>query len=207
MTTINEDFMKAVGKRIKELRENQNLTQVKLSNELLYRYNINIGDRSISRYETGQGLPETDNLIYLADFFNTTTDYILYGKELSDDNSFTWYDTFKRLNRLVYPLAVGLGKGSADGRIYLELWDDEMKVYYDKLQSDAATKNYMFNHYNKDFAITVKDLDNLFLDFQKNKKQLKPNEDRFNRYFKSHGIDPEQYKKQRIADVSEKREL
>ena len=106
MTNIDENFLKQVGKRLRELRKSKKLTQVRLSNMLLEQYNINIEDRSISRYETGKGLPETDNLIHLAEFFNVTTDYILYGKELSDDNSFAWYDNFKRLNRLMYTMQI-----------------------------------------------------------------------------------------------------
>ena len=31
----------------------------------------------LSKYETGEKLPTTDNLIVLADFFNTNIDYIL----------------------------------------------------------------------------------------------------------------------------------
>ena len=206
MTNINENFMKAVGKRIRELRKSQKLTQAQLSSILSERYNLNICDRSISRYETGIGLPETDNLIYLADFFNVTTDYILYGKELSDDNSFTWYDTFKRLNRLIYPFAVGFGKDSGDGKIYLELWDDETKVYYERLQSFGVSMNYCFEHKNGEPHIAVETLDKLFSDFQDDKKQIAPNQERMFKFLKNQGIEPEVFLIQRMVEIKEKRE-
>ena len=204
MTNINETFLKQVGKRLQELRKSKKLTQVQLSNLLLEQYNITIDDRSISRYETGRGLPETDNLIYLADLFNTTLDYIIYGKETSDDNSFTWYDTFKRLNRLIYPLAVGLGKSSADGKIYLELWDDEWKVYYERLQSYGLDKNYAFEHRGSDPSFDVKVLDELFADFINYKEQLAPTLERCNKYLESQGVDAEEFLRHRIEEIQSK---
>ena len=206
MTNIDENFLINIGTRLKDLRENKNLTQAQLSNELLEQHHITIDKRSIGRYENGHGLPETDNLIHLAEFFNVTTDYILYGKELSDDNSFTWYDTFKRLNRLIYPLTLGYGKGSEDGKIYLELWDDEAKVYYNRLQSFGVDKNYMYVHKGIDPNFNVKEMDALFEDFKNYKEQLTPNKERQFKFLKSQGEDPEKYIRSRIEEIKSKRE-
>jgi transcriptional regulator with XRE-family HTH domain len=206
MIVVNDEFKTGVGKRLRKLREGQELTINEVVERLSNNYFLDVDEKSIRRYEKGDFLPKIDNLICLAELYDTTLDYIVYGKETSDDNSFTWYDTFKRLNRLIYSLAVGFGKGSEDGKIYLELWDDEAKVYYEKLQSFSTDSNYKFEHIGKDPVFSVKDLDNLFSDFKENKKQLKPNEDRFFKYLKSQGIDPEVFKSQRIKEIKEKRE-
>jgi transcriptional regulator with XRE-family HTH domain len=206
MIVVNDEFKTGVGKRLRKLREGQELTINEVVERLSNNYFLDVDEKSIRRYEKGDFLPKIDNLICLAELYDTTLDYIVYGKETSDDNSFTWYDNFKRLNRLIYSLAVGFGKGSEDGKIYLELWDDEAKVYYEKLQSFSTDSNYKFEHIGKDPVFSVKDLDNLFSDFKENKKQLKPNEDRFFKYLKSQGIDPEVFKSQRIKEIKEKRE-
>lgn len=59
------------GKRLKELREDRNLSMKKLS-EL-----VNIGIASISRWEKGLTIVNGDQLIVFAKFFNVTTDYLL----------------------------------------------------------------------------------------------------------------------------------
>ena len=206
MTIINDDFKKNVGKRLQELREQKGLT-IKDVVELLSRdYYCDIDEKSIRRYEKGEFLPKIDNLICFTELYGTTLDYIVYGRETSDDNSFTWYDTFKRLNRLIYPLTLGFGKGSEDGKIYLELWDDEAKVYYDRIQSFGVDKDYMYVHKGIDPNYKVKEMDALFEDFKNYKEQLTPNIERMFKYLKSQGEDPEKYIRSRIEEIKSKRE-
>ena len=182
MTNINETFLKQVGKRLQELRKSTKLTQVQLSNLLLEQYNITIDDRSISRYETGRGLPETDNLIYLADLFNTTLDYIIYGKETSDDNSFTWYDNFKRLNRLIYTMQIKPCRSNTNASdVYLQLLDDEAKEWFGRIERYIENRKNMFIHKGLEKEIAVKDLDSLFEEFKKDRTQLLPIEEKIRR--------------------------
>ncbi len=58
-------------RRIKDLREDSDLTQEKLAKTL------DISQRSYSHYETGTRQVPYDILIKLAEFYNTTTDYLL----------------------------------------------------------------------------------------------------------------------------------
>lgn len=58
-------------KRIKDLREDNDLTQTHLSQIL------NITQRAYSHYETGTREIPLEILIKLADFYKTSTDYIL----------------------------------------------------------------------------------------------------------------------------------
>lgn len=61
--------------RLKALREDRDITQKTLSEYL------NIKQNTYSQYETGQRQLPIDILIRLADYFETSTDYIL---ELTD---------------------------------------------------------------------------------------------------------------------------
>lgn len=79
MTTENVTI---TSRRIKQLREEQGLTQEKLSTE------IHISRDVLGRYETDRTVP-TDNLIRIAKYFKTTTDYLLgltNSKSIEEDN-------------------------------------------------------------------------------------------------------------------------
>ena len=58
-------------KRIKDLREDKDLYQKDLAKIL------NVSQAQYSRIETGENEITLDSLIRLADFYNTSTDYIL----------------------------------------------------------------------------------------------------------------------------------
>ena len=60
-----------MGKNLRKLRKEKGLTQIGLQMQ------TGIDQALLSKYETGEKLPTTDNLIMLADFFNTNIDYIL----------------------------------------------------------------------------------------------------------------------------------
>lgn len=57
--------------RIKELREELHMTQVRLSIEL------EVSQETISAYESGKHYPSVASLLKLAEIFNTSCDYIL----------------------------------------------------------------------------------------------------------------------------------
>lgn len=60
-----------MGNRLKELRESQNLTAGYVSTELGMNRNM------VAAYERGERTPSLKTLIKLAQFYNTSTDYIL----------------------------------------------------------------------------------------------------------------------------------
>jgi transcriptional regulator with XRE-family HTH domain len=62
--------------RLKELRQQRGITQLKLAMDL------GLNQNSISRYETGEREAEYKALIMLADYFDVTIDYLL---ERTDD--------------------------------------------------------------------------------------------------------------------------
>lgn len=57
--------------RLKELRKQRNITQLKLAMDL------NMNQNTISRYETGEREAGYRELIIIADYFNVSIDYLL----------------------------------------------------------------------------------------------------------------------------------
>lgn len=62
-----------IGRFIAEQRKARQLTQRQLAGEL------DISDKTISKWETGQGKPDLDNLLRLSQLYHVSTDYILTG--------------------------------------------------------------------------------------------------------------------------------
>lgn len=57
--------------RLKELRKEKGLTQIELAKLL------NVSDRSVGFYETGERDPDTETLTKLANYFDVSIDYLL----------------------------------------------------------------------------------------------------------------------------------
>ena len=57
--------------RLKELREERKLSQTQIGKELGYT------QVCISRWESGERMPNANDIIAVAIFFNVTTDYLL----------------------------------------------------------------------------------------------------------------------------------
>lgn len=61
----------AYPNRIKELRKEKNMTQLRLSMEL------EVTQETISTYESGKNLPSLTSLIKMSEIFGTSIDYIM----------------------------------------------------------------------------------------------------------------------------------
>ena len=86
--------------RFKELRIKRNITQVDLAKQ------INVKQETISAYESGKALPSADALVKIADYLNTSTDYLL-GR-IEDDSPLSGFNikemnpkTYKMLNNFI----------------------------------------------------------------------------------------------------------
>ena len=66
---------KSIGERLKKLRVNENIPRERLE------ASIRMQTGRLDFIEKGRSLPNTEELIKLTAFFNTTADYILFGKE------------------------------------------------------------------------------------------------------------------------------
>lgn len=63
-----------LAQRLQTLRKNANYSQEQLA-ELL-----GISRQAVSKWESGQGKPEADNIVKLAELYQVSTDHILLGK-------------------------------------------------------------------------------------------------------------------------------
>lgn len=63
--------------RLKELRKAKGLTQEEMISQFNERYGKQYGAISISMFENGKRIPETQSLMDFADFFGVSSDYLL----------------------------------------------------------------------------------------------------------------------------------
>jgi transcriptional regulator with XRE-family HTH domain len=85
---------------IKKLRLKRKITQVDLAKT------INVKQETISAYESGKALPSADALIKIAEYLNTSTDYLL-GR-IEDDSPLSGFNikdmnpkTYKMVNNFI----------------------------------------------------------------------------------------------------------
>ncbi len=76
-----------IAQQLIELRRKKGISQEGLANEL------GISRQAISKWETGTGYPDTDNLIKLVSFYDTSADYILFGKDPHNKKESIFSDT------------------------------------------------------------------------------------------------------------------
>ena len=63
--------MKIFCERLKELRQEKNLSTIKLGKEL------QVSDSTITRWENGLRVPSIEHLYNIAKYFNVTSDYLI----------------------------------------------------------------------------------------------------------------------------------
>ena len=63
--------MKKFCERLKELRSEKNLSRIQLANE------VGFSETSIRRWENEQRIPNIEEVVKIAKFFNVSTDYLL----------------------------------------------------------------------------------------------------------------------------------
>ena len=89
------EFMSTIGRRIKRLRLEYQLTQKTLADKL------SLTPKMISFYELGQRLPPLDIILKLANIFQVSTDYLLGNSELREGKKLSLAQKIKKL-RLEY---------------------------------------------------------------------------------------------------------
>lgn len=86
--------------RIRELRENHNLTQKALGELMGY------SESTCSLYESGKRQPDAKTLIFLANYFNVSVDYILGRTDEKEDPA----DEADRARKEVLEILMGLSQ-------------------------------------------------------------------------------------------------
>lgn len=69
-----------IGRFIAQMRKERELTQCQLADDLL------ISDKTVSKWETGKGLPEVSLMMPLCNTLNITVNELLSGERIPDES-------------------------------------------------------------------------------------------------------------------------
>ena len=70
--------LKECGKRIQQFRKERGLTQEQLAEKL------NVSQNTIAKIESGLRRPSIDFLLEISEFFNVSTNYLVFGVHVED---------------------------------------------------------------------------------------------------------------------------
>lgn len=101
-----------LGKLIKKLREEKNISMDKMCDDFNKKYNAKIVKSTISKWENNKAEPSLSNARYLSDYFNVTLDCILGLEEYETPLTTDENNLLKNYNKLN-----DLGKQEANKRI------------------------------------------------------------------------------------------
>ena len=80
------------GEFLKHLRKNKGLTQEQFAEHFC------VSSRTVSRWETGNNMPDVDMLVEIADFYNVDIREIIDGEKIVDGETNETKDTAKNGN-------------------------------------------------------------------------------------------------------------
>ena len=80
-----------IGEFLKELRKEKGLTQEQLAEQ------FNVSRRSVSRWETGNNMPDLSMLITLAEYYEVDVKEIIDGKRKSENMNEEMKDTLEKV--------------------------------------------------------------------------------------------------------------
>ena len=94
--------LKECGKRIQQLRKERELTQEQLAEKL------NVSQNTIAKIESGLRRPSIDFLLEISEFFNVSTNYLVFGghaEDVEDEKSKKDIDeTIKKIDQTIEKL-------------------------------------------------------------------------------------------------------
>ena len=175
---MNEkEVKKVLAKQLKKLRSKADLTQQDVVSKIGEEY---LSLRTYKTYEQGNEnyLPDLEKVIRLAEFFNVSIDYLLFNKESTDDNSFTWLSNIKRLSRLIYCMVLNPEKDPTNGKYIFKAFDKETEIYLDQLIPYLKDMNYQFDTKNKLLSTSIQHFERIPDSIKEDNTDLSPN---FNR--------------------------
>lgn len=73
-----------IADQIQNLRKSRGITQEELADR------IGVSRQAVSKWESGQSMPDIEKVILLSDYFKTTTDYLLKGLEPAIESGKKW---------------------------------------------------------------------------------------------------------------------
>ena len=64
-----------IGKRMYEIRQQQNITQEQLASDLA------ISRQAVSKWESGKAIPDIENLMYISNLYDVSLDELIKGDD------------------------------------------------------------------------------------------------------------------------------
>ena len=74
--------LEKIGSFIRDKRKEKNLTQLELSEKIF------VSEKTVSKWETGKGFPDTSLMIPLCDALEISANELLSGEEIKDDKTY-----------------------------------------------------------------------------------------------------------------------
>ena len=74
--------LEKVGKFIRDKRKEKNLTQLELAEKIF------VSEKTVSKWETGKGFPDTSLMIPLCEVLEISANELLSGEEIKDDKTY-----------------------------------------------------------------------------------------------------------------------
>lgn len=90
-----EELKKVIGENLAELRKERKLTQLELAEHLNY------SDKTISKWEKGDILPDIETLYRLCEFYGVTLDYLTHEGNKEDKAEYVKQDNAKRVKNSI----------------------------------------------------------------------------------------------------------
>ena len=91
-----EELRKIIGENLAELRKEKKLTQLELADH------FNYSDKTVSKWEKGDILPDIETLYQLCEFYGVTLDYLTHPGSKDEKSDFIKQDNVrKRKNNIV----------------------------------------------------------------------------------------------------------
>lgn len=190
MTKIIDEKNIEIGKRLKNLREENNLKQEQVLN-IMAEKDIYLSERTLRRYESGESGCPLSILVEFLNIYHSTLDYAVLGHNATNDNSFSWHDMLIRFNRLLFSMALYPVKyGTNDETHYFFVsFDDEMNLLVDKVMTLCKNENYNFDHEKSAPLAVLQKMDNLISDIVDTNDEILIDEKRLKKIGENLNID------------------
>ena len=189
-----EKIIKNISKNLRGLREEHDLTQEQLIQEIGEEY---LSLRSYKSYEKGSltKVPLLEKLILLADYYHVSLDYLVFNKPSTYDDSNTKGDCLKRLTNLIYtnvlfPVKEEDIKSQYYGKYLFLAYEPEVQVFMRSFEAICADHNYQFEYLNQNPFKGRKTWDKAFRNMKNLNDDWSPTKQRYDSLLIEAGYDP-----------------
>ncbi|MBS4190348.1 helix-turn-helix domain-containing protein [Bacillus sp. FJAT-49705] len=133
--------MNKFGEKLRELRNQKNLSIDELVSKLNSSYETSISKSMISRYENGQADPKMENVRVIADFFKVSSDFLLgisdttvipFQPELTEKDE---KDIQKELQKMIDGLNSKNGYAAFDGQTIDDMDEEDKELLIASLEN------------------------------------------------------------------------